>query len=344
MDNGFDEIIVKTKNRFYEMRSTLAQLRFDIIRFVQHPVDPASRRCSSASGSASTSSTATAAAGPSSGPISDPLDRVGGRSAARSLSSRRRSAAGFASRACSSPKAGWSSSGCSRSAGSRSIPSWSTAPRTTRWRPLLSAVATTGAGVRRRDPLTAITGYNFHRGCLALVHRPADSGAVGVLPAPPAARARGGRQSRQHRRPVPHRCGLRRGRRAARTPRAAIRCIARRSARRWARRSACRSRGPRTGGRRLPQFRERGFRVVALTPSAGAQTLSEFAATVASDERVMVMVGAEGPGLDAGTTRVADIRVRIPIDSAVDSLNVVVAAGIALTSRLSPRSGLPEGR
>ena len=39
MDNGFDEIIVKTKNRYYEMRSTLAQLRFDIIRFVAHPVD-----------------------------------------------------------------------------------------------------------------------------------------------------------------------------------------------------------------------------------------------------------------------------------------------------------------
>ena len=39
MENGFDEIIVKTKNRFYEMRSTLAQLRFDIVRFVQHPAD-----------------------------------------------------------------------------------------------------------------------------------------------------------------------------------------------------------------------------------------------------------------------------------------------------------------
>jgi hypothetical protein len=39
MDNGFDEILVKTKNRFYEMRSTLAQLQFDIIRFVQHPAD-----------------------------------------------------------------------------------------------------------------------------------------------------------------------------------------------------------------------------------------------------------------------------------------------------------------
>jgi hypothetical protein len=37
--NGFDEIIVKTKNRFYEMRGTLAQLHFDVIRFVQHPFE-----------------------------------------------------------------------------------------------------------------------------------------------------------------------------------------------------------------------------------------------------------------------------------------------------------------
>jgi hypothetical protein len=39
MDNGFDEVIVKTKNRFYEMRSALAQLQFDVIRFVPHPFD-----------------------------------------------------------------------------------------------------------------------------------------------------------------------------------------------------------------------------------------------------------------------------------------------------------------
>ena len=39
LDNGFDEIVVKTKNRFYEMRSTLAQLRFNVLRFVEHPVD-----------------------------------------------------------------------------------------------------------------------------------------------------------------------------------------------------------------------------------------------------------------------------------------------------------------
>ena len=37
LENGFDEIIAKTKNKFYEMRSALAQLHFDVIRFVEHP-------------------------------------------------------------------------------------------------------------------------------------------------------------------------------------------------------------------------------------------------------------------------------------------------------------------
>jgi len=37
--NGFDEILVKTKNRFYEMRAALAQLNFNVIRFVRHPGD-----------------------------------------------------------------------------------------------------------------------------------------------------------------------------------------------------------------------------------------------------------------------------------------------------------------
>src|SRR3954468_13842404 len=34
--NGFDEILVKTKNRFYEMRAALAQLHYHIVRFVPH--------------------------------------------------------------------------------------------------------------------------------------------------------------------------------------------------------------------------------------------------------------------------------------------------------------------
>jgi hypothetical protein len=39
LENGFDEIVAKTKNKFYEMRSTLAQLHFDVIRFVPHPFE-----------------------------------------------------------------------------------------------------------------------------------------------------------------------------------------------------------------------------------------------------------------------------------------------------------------
>jgi hypothetical protein len=39
LENGFDEIVVKTKNRYYEMRSALAQLQFDVIRFVPHPME-----------------------------------------------------------------------------------------------------------------------------------------------------------------------------------------------------------------------------------------------------------------------------------------------------------------
>ena len=39
IENGFDEIVVKTKNQFYEMRSALAQLQFVVIRFVPHPVE-----------------------------------------------------------------------------------------------------------------------------------------------------------------------------------------------------------------------------------------------------------------------------------------------------------------
>jgi tRNA G18 (ribose-2'-O)-methylase SpoU len=49
------------------------------------------------------------------------------------------------------------------------------------------------------------------------------------------------------------------------------------------------------------------------------------------------MVGAEGPGLSAASLDAADTRVRIQIAPHVDSLNVVVAAGIALAQLDSVR-------
>ena len=38
-DNGFDEIVVKTKNRLYDMRGTLDHLQFNVIKFEPHAGD-----------------------------------------------------------------------------------------------------------------------------------------------------------------------------------------------------------------------------------------------------------------------------------------------------------------
>ena len=41
IEQGFDEIVVKTKNRFYEMRGTLDHLRFEVVKYERHPADNA---------------------------------------------------------------------------------------------------------------------------------------------------------------------------------------------------------------------------------------------------------------------------------------------------------------
>jgi tRNA G18 (ribose-2'-O)-methylase SpoU len=86
----------------------------------------------------------------------------------------------------------------------------------------------------------------------------------------------------------------------------------------------------------LIAMREAGFVVVALTPHVSAVPLDEYSRSVGSGERLIVMVGAEGPGLSDPVLRLADARVRIPIAAGVDSLNVVVAAGIALAALRLP--------
>jgi hypothetical protein len=41
MASGFQEVVVKTKNRYYDMRSTLTQLRFDVVKYERNPLDNA---------------------------------------------------------------------------------------------------------------------------------------------------------------------------------------------------------------------------------------------------------------------------------------------------------------
>jgi hypothetical protein len=37
--SGFHEVVVKTKNKFYDMRGTLDQLEFDVVKYEVHPFD-----------------------------------------------------------------------------------------------------------------------------------------------------------------------------------------------------------------------------------------------------------------------------------------------------------------
>src|SRR5436853_197490 len=41
IEQGFDEIVVKTKNKFYEMRGTLDHLRFEVVKYERHASDNA---------------------------------------------------------------------------------------------------------------------------------------------------------------------------------------------------------------------------------------------------------------------------------------------------------------
>ena len=180
------------------------------------------------------------------------------------------------------------------------------------------------------DPalLGTITGYNFHRGCLALVQRPPDLGVdvllgcrrvlalegignpdnVGGLFRTAAAFGVDGVVLNGATGDPLYRKALRTSMGAslrvpyARTPE-------------WL---------PALAG-----FRAAGFRILALTPSTDAVDVSRVEG-MRNESRLLVMVGAEGPGLEPASLSNADVRVRIPIDASVDSLNVVVAAGIAL--------------
>lgn len=179
----------------------------------------------------------------------------------------------------------------------------------------------------------AITGFNIHRGCLALADRPADvdlpaltAGARtlvvvencdnadnlgGIFRNAAAFAADGVVLSPSAGDPL--------YRKAIRTSMAAAFRVPFSRAADW------------PGD--LMALKEAGFVVVAMTPRIPSVTLDELAVR-GRPSRVAVLVGAEGDGLTAEALALADVRVRVPIAPDVDSLNVAVATGIAL-SRLS---------
>jgi tRNA G18 (ribose-2'-O)-methylase SpoU len=192
-----------------------------------------------------------------------------------------------------------------------------------------------------RQTLYGITGFNFHRGCLALAYRPAplpvealmqerllvgleavgNPDNVGGLFRTAAAFGAGGIVLDRSSGDPLYRKAIRTSMGASlRIPFAAVDS--------W----------PAS----IERVRRSGFQIVALTPAQDAAPIAEYASSSASrGTRLLVLLGAEGSGLAEATLAGADARVRIPIAPTVDSLNVVVAAGIALERLTATRASSP---
>jgi tRNA (cytidine/uridine-2'-O-)-methyltransferase len=83
--------------------------------------------------------------------------------------------------------------------------------------------------------------------------------------------------------------------------------------------------------------RQVGGRIVLLTTRGGVRLDSaEFRA----DD--VLLMGSEGSGVPDSVHARADVQVRIPLAAGMRSLNVAVAAGIALAESLRQTQGWPE--
>jgi tRNA G18 (ribose-2'-O)-methylase SpoU len=74
-------------------------------------------------------------------------------------------------------------------------------------------------------------------------------------------------------------------------------------------------------------LRDLGFLLVAFTPAEDAVPLPEL--DPEAFPRAAIALGTEGTGLSGFWLEAADVRVRIPIESGIDSLNVAAAAAVA---------------
>ncbi len=78
----------------------------------------------------------------------------------------------------------------------------------------------------------------------------------------------------------------------------------------------------------ITELQDAGFTVVALALSDDAISLREFASN--APDKVAIIFGSEGHGLDSRTIGLCDAVVRIPMGHGVDSLNVAAASAVTL--------------
>lgn len=84
-----------------------------------------------------------------------------------------------------------------------------------------------------------------------------------------------------------------------------------------------------------------GFQVIALTPQADATPLDTL---VEVPPRLALLVGAEGEGLTPAALAATDVHIRVEMTGGVDSLNVTVAASIAMHRVRLPPAVAPGSR
>jgi tRNA G18 (ribose-2'-O)-methylase SpoU len=185
--------------------------------------------------------------------------------------------------------------------------------------------------------LVEVTGYNIHRGCVAIVERPAAASVRGLLATARSIVAleavanadnvggvfRNAAAFGAEAVILSPSCCDPLYRKAIRTSMGAVLRVPFARADAWP--------------AALGDIRAAGFAIVALTPREPAESVDVFASRDRRPRKIAVVAGAEGAGLSAEVESAADVRVRIPISGAVDSLNVAVAVGIALHRCLTPQ-------
>ena len=180
------------------------------------------------------------------------------------------------------------------------------------------------------DVITVATGFNMHRGCLALAERPAaptmrdgvdGAGFIAVLervidPDNVGSVFRSAEAFGIDAVLLSPGCGDPFYRKAIRTSSGAALVVPFAAAEPWP--------------DALDELRRLGFLVAAMTPAEPAMPIGEFVSTADAHGRIAVLLGTEGQGLTDQALARADVRLRIPMNGALDSLNIATAAGIAL--------------
>jgi tRNA G18 (ribose-2'-O)-methylase SpoU len=80
----------------------------------------------------------------------------------------------------------------------------------------------------------------------------------------------------------------------------------------------------------LGELRAQGWSLMALTPAAATTLQDAVAASRGEDRKIAIVLGHEADGLSPEALAACDVHARIPMARGVDSLNVATACAIAL--------------